>query len=136
MEVDPSLFRRAVDRLSESLARLREDPSDTMVRDAVIQRFEFTFDLATKVLRRALTADEDIPGETDQLSFPDMIRTAGEKGFTKNSFKDWHGYRDTRNQTSHTCDEAKAIEAIDRIPKFLDEAQFVVARLEARNRDE
>jgi hypothetical protein len=31
------------------------------VRDGVIQRFEFTYDLSTKMLRRALEAAADVP---------------------------------------------------------------------------
>ena len=51
MELDCSSLAKAVFRLSEGLAILRQDPEVTIVRDGVIQRFEFTNELAHKLLR-------------------------------------------------------------------------------------
>ena len=44
-------FCNAVARLQEAVDALDQHPSDTVVRDGVIQRFEFTFELAWKSLR-------------------------------------------------------------------------------------
>ncbi len=43
-------FERAVDRISDALAQERND----YIRDAAIQRFEFTFELAWKTLKAFL----------------------------------------------------------------------------------
>lgn len=43
-------YLRAVQRLGEALEEYAANPTDT-VRDGVIQRFEFTFDLAWKSLK-------------------------------------------------------------------------------------
>ena len=45
---------------------------------ALIQRFEFTYDLEHKMLRRALEDAAAEPEEIDRLSYPALIRTAGE----------------------------------------------------------
>lgn len=132
MTLDPTAYRRAVERLAEGLARHRACPHDDEVRDGVIQRFEYTYDLATKMVRRALSAGEDTPGQTDRMSFAAMIRTAWEKGLTKGGFTDWHRFRDDRNKTSHTYREEVANEVMSRIPAFLEEARFVLARIEER----
>lgn len=38
----------AVARLNEGLARYRQDITDLQIRDGLIQRFEFTYELAIK----------------------------------------------------------------------------------------
>ncbi|MEB3222998.1 MAG: nucleotidyltransferase substrate binding protein [Candidatus Sericytochromatia bacterium] len=48
-----SNFENALMRLSEVLAR---DPADDIVRDAAIQRFEFTFEACWKAIKRQLAA--------------------------------------------------------------------------------
>lgn len=130
MTFDPAIYRRAVERLSEGLARFESNPADDEVRDGVIQRFEYTYDLATKMLRRALAETEDTPGQTDRMTFAAMIRTAWEKGLTGVSYPEWQSFRDDRNKTSHTYREAIAVEVMAKIPNFLAEARFVLDRLE------
>jgi Nucleotidyltransferase substrate binding protein like len=49
--LDISAFKRAIDRLSEGLARYEQDTTDAQIRDGLIQRFEFTYDLAHKTLK-------------------------------------------------------------------------------------
>ena len=47
------LLLRALDRLEAALAR----PEDDITRDACIQRFEFTFELAWKAIQRQARAE-------------------------------------------------------------------------------
>ncbi|OIQ98464.1 nucleotidyltransferase substrate binding protein like protein [mine drainage metagenome] len=42
----------------------------------------------------------------------------------------WRTYRDMRAKTSHTYDEAIALEVTRGIADFLDEAEYLLARLE------
>lgn len=46
-------FAKALDRLEAALAR----PRDEFIRDSVIQRFEFTFELVWKMLKLRLEAE-------------------------------------------------------------------------------
>jgi nucleotidyltransferase substrate binding protein (TIGR01987 family) len=80
MTLDLSSLRNAVARLDEGLARYERDTSDTQIRDGLIQRFEFTYDLSHKMLRRALAEAAANPEEIDRMSFPEVIRTASEQG--------------------------------------------------------
>lgn len=132
MTLDFSPLTNAVARLEEGLRRYEADTSDTQIRDGLIQRFEFTYDLAHKMLRRVLEAAAANPEEIDRMSFPTLIRTAGEQGLIGSDWSDWHRYREMRNITSQTYDEAKALQVAAAIPAFLEEARDVLARLENR----
>ena len=132
MPLDFTSLVRAVDRLDEGLARYRTDESDAQIRDGLIQRFEFTYDIAHKMIRRALEAAAANPAEIDQMSFPTLIRTAAEQGLIGSDWTAWRSWREMRNITSHTYDEAKAVAVVASIPGFLDEARDLVRRLQRR----
>ena len=133
MALDFRPFENAIDRLNEGLARYLSDTTDEQIRDGLIQRFEFTYDLSTKMLRRALQASADIPEQVDQMTFPALIRTVSEQNLLFGSWPDWHGYRDMRNITSRTYDEAKAKKVVEGIPAFLEEARVLSKRLQAQS---
>ena len=126
------LLDRAIARLEEGLARYQTDTSDAQIRDGLIQRFEFTYEHAHKTLKRYLEYASATPEEIDRMGFPDMIRTANEQGLLLGDWPDWRGYRDMRNQTSHTYDEAVALKVVEGIPGFLEEAVCFRDRLRER----
>ena len=132
MPMNFSPLAHAVTRLEEGLARYRIDESDSQIRDGLIQRFEFTYDLAHKFLCRALEQAAANPSEVDRMSFPDLIRTGVEQGLVPGTWADWRTWREMRNITSHTHDEAKALQVATAIPAFLAEAQALLGRLQAR----
>ncbi len=129
MPLDFSSLANAVARLAEGLERYTLDTRDTQIRDGLIQRFEFTYDLAHKMMRRVLEAAAANPEEIDRMTFPALIRTASEQGFLKEGWPQWRTYREMRNITSHTYDEAKALQVAGAIPAFLEEARFLLDRL-------
>jgi nucleotidyltransferase substrate binding protein (TIGR01987 family) len=131
MTLDFSSLAKAVARLEEGLARYRADTSDEQIRDGLIQRFEFTYDLTHKMVRRALEQRAANPEEIRIMGFPNLIRTANESGLVGSEWGVWHRYREMRNITSHTYDEAKAREVAGTIPAFLVDAKDVLARLQA-----
>jgi nucleotidyltransferase substrate binding protein (TIGR01987 family) len=133
MTLDFSALLRAIERLDEGLVRYRQDVSDTQIRDGLIQRFEFTYDLSHKMLRRALAENAANPEEIDRLSFPELIRTADEQGLLPGTWTEWRMYREMRNITSHSYDEAKALQVAAAIPGFLGEAKGLAARLSGRS---
>jgi len=130
--LDFTPFANAVTRLAEGLARYEADRSDAQIRDGLIQRFEFTYDLAHKMLRRVLEAGAANPEEIDRMTFPTLIRTAVERGLLVGQWDDWRTFREMRNITSHTYDEAKALVVAAAIPGFLVEAQGLLTRFEAQ----
>ena len=54
MTLDITSLSNAVDRLREGLARHLREPSDEQLRDGLIQRFEFTYELSHRTLKRFL----------------------------------------------------------------------------------
>lgn len=48
------------------------------IRDGLIQRFEFTYDLTHKMVRRVIEQAAASAEKVDHMSFPTLIRTANE----------------------------------------------------------
>jgi nucleotidyltransferase substrate binding protein (TIGR01987 family) len=110
-----------------SLKRALEQPKNEFIRDSVIQRFEFTYELAWKALKRYLENDEG--GENvDSLSRRDLFRLAAEKGLIVNPLA-WFEYHRNRNESSHTYAEAKAEEVFTAAQNFLPDVTALVATL-------
>ena len=128
MQLDFSSFVKAVTRLDEGLKRYDLDTGDAQIRDGLIQRFEFAYDLAHKMLRRQLEAVSANPDQVDRLSFADLIRSVNEHGLIKSDWPAWRTWREMRRTTSHTYDEAKALQVVEGIPGFLAEAQDLAER--------
>ncbi len=66
MKLDTTSLGNAVRRLREGLARYEREPTDEQVRDGLIQRFEFTYEIGHKMLRRYLKEVTPSPGEIDE----------------------------------------------------------------------
>jgi nucleotidyltransferase substrate binding protein (TIGR01987 family) len=132
MALDYSALVNAVARLAEGLTRYQLDTTDAQIRDGLIQRFEFTYDLSHKLLRRALAESAATPSDIDQMSFPTLIRTGTEQGLIASDWATWRNFREMRNITSHTYDEAKALQVAAAIPAFLAEARALAERLQSQ----
>ena len=116
MQLDFSSFVKSVARLDEGLERYNRDTTDLQIRDGLVQRFEFTYDLAHKMLRRQLEAVSANPDQVDRLSFADLIRSVSEQGLVKSDWSAWRTWREMRSTTSHTYDNAKALQVVEGIP--------------------
>ena len=128
--LDLSSLEKAVLSLDESVTEYKKNPKNRFVRDANIQRFEYTYELSYKMLKRYLEISEPNAEEIDQMSFPNLIRTASERGLVQNGWDVWKIYRDARNITSHTYNEEKAIQICIIIPQFLDETKHLLFQLQ------
>jgi nucleotidyltransferase substrate binding protein (TIGR01987 family) len=126
--LDISPLERALAALRRGLMRWRADPSDEELRDACIQRFEFTFELCWKMLKRRLELDLPNAAEVDGMSFRALMRAGAEQGLVAD-VTPWWVYRDKRNITSHTYDAVKAAEVAAVLPAFANDAQALLAAL-------
>lgn len=101
---------------------------------ASIKAFEFTYELSIKFIRRYLEMTEANADTVAAMTFGELIRTAAEKDLIKSDMAVWKKYRNTRNITSHTYDEDKAHEVMLIIPDFVDEAEYLLIKLQQRNK--
>lgn len=132
MPANPTPLRNAVERLREGLARYRREPSDEQIRDGLIQRFEFTYELSHRTLRRYLAEAAASPDEIARLPFADMIRAAKVQGLIRGDWPDWRRFREMRTRTSHTYDASTAAAVVAAIPAFIEEAEHILTELERR----
>lgn len=118
MRLDLTSLSNAVKRLDEGLVRYLENTADTQIRDGLIQRFEFTYELSHKMLRLHLESSAANPTEFDGADFQYLIRTACEQGLLLSDWPQWRKFREMRSKTSHTYDEDVALEVVSGIPAF------------------
>ena len=104
-------LRKAVDRLSEGILELQANES-SIVRDGVIQRFEFTTELAWKAAREYLMDQ----GFVDINSPKTVMKEAFSFGLITDD-KIWIQILNDRNLTSHIYKEEIADEICERIIK-------------------
>jgi len=117
-------FRKALSSLDEALQIKKVDE---IVRDATIQRFEYTYELAWKMIERHLVW----MGVSDVRSFSkrDLFREAARIGLLENA-EAWFGYNNARNQTSHTYNEQIAEEVFEIARAFAPAARRLLEELE------
>lgn len=117
--------------LERGLERTEAAPGDEELRDGAIQRFEYTYELAWKSLKRVLEIEAASPDAIDLLSFRDLIRLGAERGLIEEP-SEWFAFREDRNISSHTYDEAKAAEVYASALRFRVAARSLLEKLEAR----
>src|SRR5712691_5084346 len=116
MKLDTTSLGSAVRRLREGLARYEREPADEQIRDGLIQRFEFTYELGHKMLKRYLKETAPSPDEIEQLPFADLIRTGNAQGLLRSDCPAWRRFREMRARTSHTYDDKVASQVAAAIP--------------------
>ena len=138
MPLDLTTLEKAAAQLEGALryardARAKGDAELALhLRAGAIQAFEFTYELAFKVLKRALKTDEVDPSAVDDMSFDRVVRRAYDLGLIRGEPSLWQGFRRDRGTTSHAYDELKAAAVFTAIPEFLDEGRFLIQGLERR----
>lgn len=119
LEIQISQLKQAIERLEEALKL----PPTQIHKDATIQRFEFTFELAWKVMQ-GLANEKGL----ETASPKDSIRTAAQLSLIE-SVETWFGFLDARNLSSHIYNEEIANEVYCQIKKFLPEVKKLLSRL-------
>ena len=100
-------LERSLDRLAEALAVSAEEP---LVIDGTIQRFEFTFELFWRAVRRLL-ARQGIEAHSPKAVLQQAYRVAWLSDEPR-----WLKILENRSLTSHTYKEQLALEIYGRIP--------------------
>jgi nucleotidyltransferase substrate binding protein (TIGR01987 family) len=126
-------LENALARLQEGYARYRKDIKDSQIRDGLIQRFEFTYEISHKMLKRFLERTAPNPEQFDAMSFADLIRSGNEQSLLLSDWSKWKIFREMRAKSSHTYDEGVALEVITVIEDFIREATVLLEQLQKRN---
>ena len=119
-----TVFSQALARLDEALDR----PEDPIVRDACIQRFEFTFEMAWKAVQAQAMAEG-----LECVSPRDCFRTAFRLGLVENDSR-WMAMVEDRNRTTHTYDEKAAREIYQALRDYARMMRRLLERLTERSR--
>jgi nucleotidyltransferase substrate binding protein (TIGR01987 family) len=98
IHVQLTQFKNALDRMAELT-----NPATMIERDALIQRFEFTFDIGWKTLKSYLFNEHSIEAQTPLQAFQEAVRIG-----LLSSTSPWLELRDARNATSHIYSEKLA----------------------------
>lgn len=122
MKIDYSSLNLAITSLEKAINRSQGAKDDEELRDAVIQRFEYTYELCWKMLKRRLESDHPNPAEIDGMSFPVLMREGAQRGLIDN-VESWMEYREQRNITAHTYDKKKAQSVYQSALMFIDDAR-------------
>lgn len=137
MTTDPPLdltaLRRATDALELSLELLDRHRGSVeerrLLRDGVIQRFEFAFEMAWKTLHRYLRVFGLVP--VANLTNRDLFRLGHEQGLLEVP-EAWFTFLRHRNLTSHVYDEATAERVFSSAAPLLAALRDMIEAMEAR----
>ena len=139
MRLDLSPLENAVAQLGEALDLydsdvVRQHPiMRNHIRAGAIQAFEFTYELSVSMIARYLKEVSANPYQVDQLSFRNLLRRASQHDLLLSEPGDWESYRTARGSTSHAYNEELADRIFRGIPKFLDEARYLLKQLQEKN---
>jgi nucleotidyltransferase substrate binding protein (TIGR01987 family) len=129
-----TVFKKAIDTLKESMewcSRPVASVPSEILRDSAIQRFEYSYDLAWKMMRRWLRLNIGA-SYVDGLTRKDMFRLAAEHHLIEDPLR-WFEFHEARNLTSHIYDESIAGEVFSVVGGFVECAERLFTELEKRN---
>lgn len=103
IKIKLSNFKKALQRLKEAAEEFQKDVSNDVIRDGVIQRFEFTYELAWKTTKDYLESIGIVDKNSPKAVFKEAY---GQKllGHEEN----WLLMLNDRNMTSHVYKEEMA----------------------------
>lgn len=97
-------YKTALAQLEQAVAAYTQSPSDALYRDGLIQRFEFTVELAWKSLKEHLEDQGLVMG----IASPRAILKEAYAAGAISDGEAWNAILAARNLTSHVYDEETA----------------------------
>lgn len=134
MALELSGLHKAIDSLEEALRLADEVPENIdfdIVRDSVIQRFEYTYELSWKLLQRWIKLNVS-PADADPRTKKDLFRLAAKKQMIA-APEPWFEFAEARNAVAHTYNESKADYVFTIAKQFLPVAKALFEQLEQHN---
>jgi len=140
MKLDLTSLRDALAALEKSLHFLSSELAKDVdlreqFRNSAIQCFEFTHELAFKMIKRQLERMAADPASVDTMAYMDVVRSGAEAGLVADVAR-FRDYREKRNITSHTYDAAQAEKIVAVLDDFRKDVRYLLGELEKRNHED
>ena len=124
-------FSNALQRLKEAVVEFKQQGASDVVRDGVIQRFEFTYELAWKTTKVYLEAI----GIVDINSPKATIKEAYAQRLIANE-ENWLLMLNDRNMTSHMYKEEIAVDIAERVSSsYIKELELLLLKIKSNSTD-
>lgn len=130
-ELNLSVLKNSLSTLKECYQDLNSQSDEKMktyIKDSCIQRFEYTYEAAKKIMNKFLKKEYD--KKDSDLTINNIFREMYGLGLIEN-FTNWVDYRQKRNLTSHEYDINLTYPIIDIIPDFINDTEFLINKLES-----
>ena len=125
-------FEKALASLFEVIKIYNCDKSDLIIRDSMIKRFEYTYLISLKMIKRYFSSGAFVFDNIDEMTFNEMIRQANKMGLLRSNLEKWDNFKQKRNLTSHTYDEKISQDVASIIEDFAIEAKYLLDKLKEK----
>lgn len=111
-----AIHQKALDRLGEALDIKKSAAiSHDIIMDSCIQRFEFSYELLWKALKKLLSQKEAIEANSPKQVLRESFKIGWIDQKDENS---WLDMLESRNLTSHTYEQTTADKVYQQLPKY------------------
>ncbi len=132
MEIDITNLKSAFKILQlgvEKLDKNRHCDFVDMLEDSCIKRFEYTLEIARKIMKKVL---KKVYGKSEEeLTVNNVFRFMQGYNFIP-SWENWKNYYEKRNNTAHEYNLEKSRALIEIIPQFLVDTEILIKNLEEK----
>lgn len=132
MSIDISNLKSALEILEIGINTLEENSAcdfADMLEDSCIKRFEYTLEIARKLMKKVLKKTYGLPEE--ELTVNNTFRLMQGYSFIQN-WENWKDYNEKRNNTAHEYDLNKSRKLIEIIPQFIKDTEFLINKFEEK----
>lgn len=130
--LDLSLLERALGRLSQALRDYDAHPESDSMRDSVVIRFVFTYELLVQVLFRFVELQHHKFTPESEMTKAKVVRRANDLGILRMEWEEFVRFRDARNGVPHAYSEAKALRVVEFAHTFAEEAEYLLLHTKER----
>ena len=127
---------KALQTLEEAI-RLHGERKDDVklalaLRDSIIQRFEYTYELSWKMIQRWIGKNVSPESAEPLYSRKELYRLAAKWGLVEDPLR-WFEYHKARNLSAHTYEETNAEFVFKAAVESVDDVKYLIEQLEKRN---
>ena len=132
MVIDISNLESALKTLKSSIETLEQNKTcdfADMLEDSCIKRFEYTLEIARKLMKKVLKKIYGI--QEEELTVNNTFRLMQGYKFITN-WENWREYHEKRNNTAHEYNLEKSRRLIEIIPQFIIDTDVLIENLEEK----